>query len=187
MKNLFLCTPSHDGKVCTGYARGLAEITDLLAGVAFVNGISDVTLARNMQADVFLSSSIEWLLSVDADIAFMRSDVLKLIASESGRGYTIKIGTYVTRDAARLPITRGMGFALIHRDVFLGVRNFTRPFTHNGLSMHQYFASGIGNGDRFVGEDAAFFATCKAAGFLTRIVTGLGLVHWGAHPFSTLT
>ena len=147
-KSLVVMTPSHQGDVVTGYASGLFQCTDLIGALAFVNGMSEPNLARNLIAHAFLQlpEEIEWLVCIDADMEFSRQDFIYLcenIAVDNQPGTLGVLGVgksleahnhaIVCAEYARRPIKHnserrlgpakfGLGFTRIHRDVFVSLQ-----------------------------------------------------------------
>lgn len=186
---VFLCTPTHDGNLCSGYVGGALSSTGLFGGVAFLNGTSHVGLARNLQARAFLRNrQFDWLLSIDADIGFGRRDLELLYEGDE----LIHVAEYAKKDfKSRGPAQFGFGFVVIHRDVFAALDEvalddgvpLVDSFPWEGELVRNYFPSGVLNAGHWMGEDQGFFLLAQVAQITPRVETRTRLVHWGRHGY----
>lgn len=78
-RTVMLAIPCYDGKVMSETAGGLQSSVGLFAAVSMPTECSHVGLARNIIAGKFMNSNFEWLLCVDSDIVFTRSDLELLL------------------------------------------------------------------------------------------------------------
>lgn len=185
---VFLCTPTHDGTLCTGYTGGALSSGHLFGGVAFIVGTSHVQLARDLQARAFLRQpQFEWLLSIDADIGFSRADLQLLYEGDS----LLRVAEYSKKNFKDAANQFGMGFVLIHRSVFTALDEVALDdgvplvdvFPWQGEMVANYFPSGVLNAGHWMGEDHGFFMLAKVAGIIPRVETRTRLVHWGRHGY----
>ena len=195
-QKVLLTCATHDGNVCAGFAGGVGACAGLLGGVAFISGNSHVALARNCQAAAFLASPFEWMLSIDADIQFVRRDMEILLDGDE----QIVAARYAKKELNETrPAAFGLGFARIHRGVFDALKelkyegdaddpNNGAPligsFFWQGQVMDDYFPSGPDMGSHWVGEDHGFFSLCHRAGVTARDETRCKLIHWGRHGYA---
>jgi len=207
-QSLVVMTPSHHGEVCTGYVSGLLQCSDLIGGTAFIVGMSEINLARNLMVNAFLNlpEQFEWLVMIDADLEFSRQDFLYLCEefplmdyTAVGEGVTathaIVSAEYARRPIdARAPTPRGpaklaVGFARIHRQVFAALREvknsegheLVQTFFRQGQVLHDYFPTGAQGDGHWLSEDHGFFRLCQLAGIIPRIECRAQLIHWGRH------
>lgn len=191
-EKVFIVTPTHDGNVCSGYAGALASSTGLFGGIMFIVGNSNVSMARALQAHVFLQrEEFDWLLSIDADIQWRREDLALLYEGDA----LLRCAEYAKKDMSKGPAQLGMGFTLIHRDVFAALRALTLhyegkerpivlPFNWEGRAIDDFFPTGPDAGGKFIGEDHGFFRLVQKAGITPRGETRTRLLHWGRAAYA---
>lgn len=73
-RTVMIAIPCYDGKVMSETSGALQSCAGLFGAVSFPTECSHVSLVRNIIAGQFLSSQFEWLVCIDADIAFSRRD-----------------------------------------------------------------------------------------------------------------
>lgn len=207
-ESVIVMTPSHHGEVVTGFCSGLIQCADLYGGHAFITGMSEINLARNLMINAFLNlpEQFEWLVSIDADIEFSRQDMLYLLEDHSfignesdiDAGDNLRTHAIITAEYARRPIdpTRvgslppakmALGFARVHRSVFERLRDvvnsdgqpIVNAFFHKGEQLHDYFPTGAQGSGHWLSEDHGFFTLCKLANIVPRVETRTRLIHWG--------
>lgn len=201
---VLIATPSYDGKVECGYAGGLAACASshLFGNMVFVNSISHVGLARNSLSWGFVKNKdFEWLVFIDADIAFSADDFKKLMDYPPYNEASVQEGVTVNEHGEALIVTAeyarkvenydpcrfGLGFTRIHRSVFKILDEMrdednaavVPQFLHKGELITEYFISGAIEGNHFRGEDTGFFLLCKLAGIVPRVEQRTQLLHIG--------
>lgn len=141
---------------------------------------------RNQMQDQFMDTGREWLLSVDNDIIFTPGDVFALYDQAAKRGPGIYHGSYVLENGfqvcglwnddepmvyhnlVKLPEKPteigvvGMGFTLVHRDVF------------EAIGKGAFWPV---NEDRSTGEDLSFSWRAREAGFTPILVPECNVGH----------
>ncbi len=73
-RTVYLAMPCADGRMMAETAASLLRIGGRFAAFSFKSECSHVSLVRNYIAQDFLNSGLDWLVSVDSDIAFSPSD-----------------------------------------------------------------------------------------------------------------
>ena len=152
----------------------------------------------------------EYLLFLDSDIGFDEYDVLKLINHQvdivSGAypmktipiRYCINVVQQEQRKGDLLKIEgNGMGFTLIHRNVFLQMAQkfpdlkYTPPKddsnvppTEGEINNSYHFFMEHKKGDGFLSEDKSFFFRASMLGYDIWLDTTIKLQHVGSHIFS---
>lgn len=71
--------PCYDGRIEHELAGSLVGSARLYSGLTFQAGCSNVALARNYAAHSFLMSHHEWMVCIDADMAFHPNDLRLLL------------------------------------------------------------------------------------------------------------
>ena len=86
--SIFLATPMYGG-MCSGeYSKSILTLSNALADegwnldTAFIYNESLINRARNDLAKMFLESNCTHLLFIDADIAFLPKDIIKLVKED---------------------------------------------------------------------------------------------------------
>jgi hypothetical protein len=134
---------------------------------------------RNQMQEQFMETGREWLLSVDNDMVFTPGDVFALYDEAAKRGPGVYAGTYVLENGFQVvgvwnddepmvyhnlvslpekPIevgVVGMGFTLVHRDVF------------EAIGPGAFWPV---NEERSTGEDLSFSWRAREAGFTPILV-----------------
>lgn len=197
-QSVMIVTPTHDGNVVAGYAGGISACAGLFGFVGFVVGNSNVSLTRDIQAAMFLKNALaQWLLSIDADIQFTRNDLELLMEGDE----LIRVAEYAKKSfkPGEKPAQFGMGFSLIHRDVFdtlkllkqfKGVTEshdgppLIEQFYWEGEIVDHFFPTGPNDlTSHWIGEDHGFFHYARMANIATRVETRTRLIHWGRAAF----
>lgn len=73
-RTVLVAIPCHDGRLMCETAGSLQQCVGLFAAVSMPAECSHVSLVRNLIAGQFLASPFEWLVCIDNDIAFSRTD-----------------------------------------------------------------------------------------------------------------
>lgn len=90
MKNIFLAVIAYEGKVVSDCAESLLHNTHVLRSHGynvtpyFHNGDCYIARARNLCVEVFLQSDCTDLIFIDADVAFDKDAILKLMKHDKG-------------------------------------------------------------------------------------------------------
>lgn len=83
MDNLYVATPMYAGQCTAGYTSSLLNLSSIMSFQhMFITNESLITRARNMLADTFLKSGCDYMLFVDADVAFDAQGIQKMIESD---------------------------------------------------------------------------------------------------------
>lgn len=78
-RTVLVALPCYDGKVMCETAGSLIMAARYFGAVTMPAECSHVSLVRNLIAGQFMASNFEWLVSIDADIAFSVPDFLALM------------------------------------------------------------------------------------------------------------
>lgn len=161
-----------------------------------------VELSRMKLAHQFLESDANRLFWVDSDIVWNAEDFLRVLALTSvmpivGGAYPVKqdkVNFYIASDPAGVSLNEygcmpidgfGIGFTCVTREVMETLADRANKVTclGNAEPLPQIFKTDVRDG-RFVGEDIAFFADAKAAGFPVHLDPNVRLGHIGSKTFS---
>lgn len=183
---------------------------DIPHGLLTLTNSSLITQARSKIANFFINNTEhEYLFFLDSDIGFKPEDVLKLLAHQvpivSG-AYPMKIiperycVDVVQPEERRGDLVKingnGMGFVLIHRQVFLDIaKQFSglkyipsdyhsdTPHTEAEFnnSYHYFAEQQTQNG--FMSEDKSFFYRAHQVGYNIWLDTSIKLNHTGYHIY----
>lgn len=192
-KKVIVIWASHDGNVVGDMAAGLAKSMGLYSAVGHLDGNSDVSLARALQAHMFLNSPFEYWVSIDADIGFERRDFEFLMEGEE----ELVSAFYCKKDGTGRAAKLGMGFTRIHRGVFDKIRALATDFTPHGKSapmvgtmlfqgllVEDFFPNGPDFAGHHMGEDHGFFHLAQLANCSLRHETRCQLRHWGRFAYT---
>lgn len=78
-RQVFVAIPTYSGRIVAEAMGSLIHCTRYFAQISLTVGVSHVALARNFIAAKFLASGLEWLVTIDDDIAFVPSDFETLL------------------------------------------------------------------------------------------------------------
>jgi hypothetical protein len=169
-KDVMVITPAMDGKHVSAYTGGMcaAFAQGLLGGLSFLDGCSDVRLARSLTVHKFLATRFKWLLMVDADIGFSHTDVRLMLGHPLVDGVDFKpdvidlpkdspptkdahgndllvVAEYARKaDGPAQIICFGLGFVLVAREAFQRVIDLTDD---SGKPLVGSFRALDGSGD----------------------------------------
>jgi hypothetical protein len=73
-RQVMVCIPSYSQRIVAEAVGSLIACTRFFAQISITQGVSHVAMARNLIAEKFLRSGLEWLVSIDDDIAFTPND-----------------------------------------------------------------------------------------------------------------
>ncbi len=179
-------------------------------GLLTLTNSSLITQARSKIANFFINNTEhEYLFFLDSDIGFNPEDVLKLLAHQvpivSGaypmktipERYCIDVSQPEQRHGDLLKINgNGMGFVLIHRQVFINIAkqypglkytpsDYHSDTPHSPAEMnnsYHYFAEQQ-SPSGFMSEDKSFFHRAKQVGYDIWLDTTIRLNHTGYHIY----
>lgn len=179
-------------------------------GLLTLTNSSLITQARSKVANFFINNTEhEYLFFLDSDIGFNPEDVLKLIAHQvpivSGaypmkiipERYCVDIVQPEERHGNLVKINgNGMGFVLIHRQVFLDIAkqypnlkytpsDYHSDTPHTPAEMnnsYHYFAEHQ-HQNGFMSEDKSFFHRAQSVGYNIWLDTSIKLSHTGYHIY----
>ena len=179
-------------------------------GLLTLTNSSLITQARSKVANFFINNTEhEYLFFLDSDIGFNPEDVLKLMAHQvpivSGaypmkiipERYCVDISQPEQRHGDLVKINgNGMGFVLIHRQVFLDIAkqypnlkyipsDYHSDTPHTPAEMnnsYHYFAEHQ-TPNSFMSEDKSFFHRAQQVGYNIWLDTTIKLNHTGYHIY----
>ena len=179
-------------------------------GLLTLTNSSLITQARSKVANFFINNTEhEYLFFLDSDIGFNPEDVLKLMAHQvpivSGaypmkiipERYCVDIVQPEERHGDLVKINgNGMGFVLIHRQVFLDIAkqypnlkyipsDYHSDTPHTPAEMnnsYHYFAEHQSQ-NGFMSEDKSFFHRAQQVGYNIWLDTTIKLNHTGYHIY----
>jgi len=179
-------------------------------GLLTLTNSSLITQARSKIANFFLNNTQhDYLFFLDSDIGFNPEDVLKLLAHQvpivSGaypmkiipERYCVDVIQPEQRHGNLLKINgNGMGFVLIHRQVFLDIAkqypglkyipsDYHSDTPHTPAEMnhsYHYFAEHQ-TPNSFMSEDKSFFHRAQTVGYDIWLDTSIRLNHTGYHIY----
>ena len=214
--SVVIALPAHGGIVMEKATLGLFNLGKLFVrnnidhGLLTLTNSSLITQARSKCANFFINNTeFEYLFFLDSDIGFNPPDVVKLLNYKlpmvSGTypmktipmRYCVNVKQPEERKGDLLKIDgNGMGFCLIHRQVFIDVAKahpelkFTPPTDDSDVApteaemnnSYHYFAE-MKRGNGFVAEDKSFFARAEKVGYDMWLDTSIALNHCGFHIY----
>lgn len=179
-------------------------------GLLTLANSSLITQARSKIANFFVNNTEhEYLFFLDSDIGFEPQDVIKLLSHQvpivSGaypmkiipERYCIDVSQPEQRQGDLLKINgNGMGFVLIHRQVFLDIAkqypglkyvpsDYHSDTPHTSAEMnnsYHYFAEHKSQ-NGFMSEDKSFFHRASQVGYDIWLDTSIRLNHTGYHIY----
>jgi hypothetical protein len=183
---------------------------DINHGLLTLSNSSLITQARSKIANFFINNTEhDYLLFLDSDIGFESEDVIKLLSHQvpivSGaypmkvipERYCVEVSQPERRDGNLLKINgNGMGFVLIHRQVFLEIArkypdlkyipsdyHSDTPHTCGEIrNSYHYFAEHKSK-NGFMSEDKSFFYRASQVGYDIWLDTSIHLNHTGYHIY----
>lgn len=167
----------------------------------FVVGSSIVEVARSKVADMFLKSSMNRLLMIDSDQAWLAKDAIRILALSTKMpivcgAYPAKRdpptflispeeGDVTTNEWGCMPIKGlGLGFTIVQRCVIeeLAERAPKAIFPESDEPVAHIFRCDVVDGT-FRGEDIAFFTDARALGYQAWLDPTLEIGHVGAKEY----
>lgn len=172
-----------------------------VAGILSLVGDSLVTRARNKIVETFLKSDKDYLMFVDSDIEFSRSQLDKL----RSRNKKLIGGVYLKKKLPYSPVCNkflgsegelnvmgemGTGFLMIHRDVFNDIRKkypehaYKPENDESGGDYYDYFRVGVVDG-RYLSEDYYFCWLAREVGHTVYMDPSVLVTHIGhaSYPY----
>jgi len=214
--SIMIALPCHGGIVSEKTTMSLFNLGKLLVRNNIPHALftqansSLITQGRSKIVNFFINNTEhEYLFFLDSDIGFNPEDVLKLLLHQvdivSGAypmktipiRYCIDVLQPVERKGDLVKIGgNGMGFTLIHRNVFLNMtKNFPElkyiPSTNDSnyppskeefYNSYHYFMEHKEK-DIFMSEDKSFFFRARMIGYDVWLDTSIKLQHVGSHIF----
>lgn len=175
--------PSYTGiePECVG---GLLQCWPYYDRPLFFKGMSNIALARNEIAHIFLEKTkYEWLVMIDSDTAFTIQDWFYLWEGTED----VVCCEYARKVLGMPPVQFGLGFTRVHRRVFQKIKDLTTEdgqervnrFYHKGELFVDYFPNGATSDARWIGEDQGFFMWAAMTDSKPRLETRTRLGHIG--------
>ena len=179
-------------------------------GLLTLTNSSLITQARSKIANFFINNTeYNYLFFLDSDIGFKPEDVLKLIGHQvpivSGaypmkilpEKYCVDVVQPEHRQGNLLKINgNGMGFVLIHRQVFLDIAkqypglkflpsdyHSDTPHTKAEMNNSYHYFAEHKNQQAFMSEDKSFFYRARQVGYDSWLDTTIRLNHTGYHIY----
>lgn len=186
--------PSYDRRLDIGCVAGLFQCAHLYSRPFFLVGMSNISLARNEIAHIFMEKlpQYEWFVMIDSDIVFtIRDWQLLWDGSED-----VVCAEYAKKIVGQSPTQFGLGFCRVHRSVFEKIKalkredgdnvgeEYAQRFYHKGEMMVNYFPNGANPQGRWLGEDHGFFMLAQLTDIKPRLETRTTLAHVGYFEFS---
>lgn len=215
--SIMIALPCHGGIVSEKTTMSLFNLGKLLVRNNIPHGLltqansSLITQGRSKCANFFLNNTEhEYLFFLDSDIGFNPEDVLKLLSHQvdivSGPypmktipiRYCIDILQPEQRKGDLVKIGgNGMGFVLIHRNVFLKmsqnfpdlkyipqIKDSNVPPTEAELNNSYHYFMEHKENNAFMSEDKSFFHRARMLGYDVWLDTSIKLQHIGSHIFA---
>ena len=193
----FLATPLIDGRADREFINGLIACQGLYHVWACVEGMSHISLARDMLAAQFLASACDKLIFVDGDIAFTRPDLERLLSTDKsivsgmyprknpGKAWAFKTGSSGRDDALPkegvIPVRYApCGFLSIERRVFtdMAASGSCPEYSVEGNTLNHFFQTGVVDGV-LLPEDYYFCELARRAGHPAYVNCAIRLRHIG--------
>lgn len=183
---------------------------DISHGLLTLANSSSITQARSKVANFFINNTEhEYLFFLDSDIGFDPQDVVKLLSHRvpivSGaypmktipEKYCIDIFEPEKRQGDLLKINgNGMGFVIIHRQVFLDIAkqypglqyipsdyHSDTPYTQGEINNSYHYFAEHKSQSGFMSEDKSFFYRASQVGYDIWLDTSIRLNHTGYHIY----
>lgn len=181
--SVFVGIPTIDRKIDIGTMMSIMSCMQWWAQFDSVACQSNICLARNCVASIFLKSNREWFQLVDADIIFSQDDWALLWEGDE----EIVVAPYARKVLGEPPAEFGLGFCRVHRSVFEKIeklttddgRDYAGKFVHRGTLMTNFYPNGPTEGSRFVPEDYGFFTLARLTDAKPRLENRCRLRHVG--------
>jgi hypothetical protein len=215
--SLMIALPCYGGQVSEKTTSGLFNLGKMLVrndvphGLLTLANSSLISQGRSKIANFFVNNTdYEYLFFLDSDIGFDPADVLKLM--DYGRSitcaaypmktiplrYNYTVSQPQVQQGSLIKInSMGMGFVMIHRQVFLDVQkkygeelyyvpdndsSNIAPTQEEKTNSFHYFLE-MKRGPSYMAEDISFFTRAREVGHDAWLDTSVELCHIGNHVF----
>ena len=202
MTKLMIATPAQNGLVDIEFCHSFAQtihslVTQGISTVVHLKRSGSLIISeRNSIMSEFMKSDCSHLLCIDADIAWIPSDVFNLLAknkeiigaaylSKGDRGFIIRCindAMEVSPDGLIEVAAIPMGFVLIHRSAIEKMQAYFPDLYYKTLDTGEegygFFNTMVRNKE-FWGEDFSFFLRARDAGLQVWIDPSIELNHAG--------
>lgn len=189
-RDICLAIPVHTGRIDVLTVNGVCNIigTGRLANQPmFQYGGSNIGAVRASIAHEFLNrTACQWLMMLDDDVGFNVADWDVLW--EDVAGEKAVCAEYLQKiDGQRVVAHFGLGFARIHRDVFLQMTELStddgqpwvRQGYYSGRLMWDFFPQGVASDGSYRQEDHGFWQLVRLTGLGVRVERRAHLTHNG--------
>jgi hypothetical protein len=215
--SVMIALPCYGGLVSEKTTSGLFNLgkmlvrNDIKHGLLTLANSSLISQGRSKIANFFVNNTeYEYLFFLDSDIGFDPADVIKLMdyrrtitcAAYPMKTIPIRYNYTISKPEQRQgPLVKitgmGMGFVMIHRQVFLDVKerygeelfyipddnsSNVAPSENEMNNSFHYFLEMKQNG-RYLPEDISFFRRAAAVGHDAWLDQSIELCHIGSHVF----
>lgn len=212
-----IALPCYGGQVSEKTTSGLFNLGKLLArndiphGLLTLANSSLISQGRSKIANFFVNNTdYEWLFFLDSDIGFNPADVIKLMnlnKSISCAAYPMKtipirynftVSNPKQEEGSLIKIdSMGMGFAMIHRSVFLDIKkqygqelhyipddgSSNVPLTQDEKTNSYHYFLEMKRNSSYMAEDISFFTRARTVGHDAWLDRSIELCHIGSHVF----
>ena len=215
--SIMIALPCYGGQVSEKTTSGLFNLGKMLVrndvphGLLTLANSSLISQGRSKIANFFVNNTdYEWLFFLDSDIGFDPADVLKLMNTDKTIAcaaypmktipirYNFTVSEPKQQEGSLIKInSMGLGFAMIHRSVFIDIKNKYGKELHyipdDGSSnvphsdaelknSYHYFLEMKEKGS-YMAEDISFFTRARTVGHDAWLDTSIDLCHIGSHVF----
>ncbi len=214
--SILISLPCYGGLVNEKTTTSLFNLGKLLVrnhidhGIMTVANESLITHGRSRIANFFMNNTeFDYLFCLDADVAFLPEDVLKLYSYQKpvvSASYPMKTlplrHCYEVYNPVKLCGNLikiggiGMGFVMIQRSVFEklnryyselkyfpGLNNSNYPITEKEYHNSYHYFAEMNKEGKYLGEDMSFFHRLTDIGYDVWLDNSIELQHIGSHVF----
>ena len=188
-EKILIGMPLHDRRIDVATLQGLMTCAPFYERPFFMVGMSDICLARNTIAHLFVekATSYDWLVFIDSDIGFSVEDWQLLWEGDE----ELVTASYARKIFGEPPAEFGLGFTRIHRSVFNKIKElktdegaeYAQRFIYKSEMHVNYFPNGGTHDHRYVGEDRGFFILASLTDVKPRVERRTKLRHIGPIEF----
>lgn len=203
-KDVMIGFPAYDNRTECEIAQELyTAVNDpncCVGHIQFYNGDSLISRGRNKIAKMFLDSDFTYLMFIDSDIKFHRSQINQLREHDKG----IVGGVYLKKTLPYQPVMNcklgeedglavmreiGTGYMMIRRDVLGAIKERWPEHKYMpdddepaGDNYYDWFRVGVKDG-RYLSEDYFFCQLAGELGYKTYLDQNIMVEHWGKMKF----
>jgi len=180
---VFVGMPCYDRRVDIACVAGLMQCLEWYKIPFFCVGNSNISLARNEIAHVFLerATECEWFVMIDSDTIFTRDDWNILWEGTED----VVCCEYARKVFGEPPVKYGLGFSRVHRRVFEKIAELKKDdgseyalrYYARGSIFVDYFPNGPNAGSQWLSEDHGFFTLAAMAQIQHRLENRTKLRH----------